>query len=451
MRIDRYIASARIIDLKSKDLPTAYAELLATFAPVLGRKMPRKAILQELLEREASLTSYLGEGVALPHARIPMKRSYALAIGRCPAGLAFEGKETYEEVRFVFMLLANEKAQNYLSFLATLARNFQDKAVMDPLWMAREISEFRKAVRSAFAGADDRPARRRTKFNKLLTDEASKIAKAAECSSILVFADVFPPALAPRLSFPGFKVIIAGENVSEDDLALHRADAVLVVRAFSRARLSQLRAAILLGMTRGVFGLEDRVCCIGGIPGSGQLDTLLVVEVDEEFESVVAPGEEMLPNDISPAALERLIALATELASTGREGKSIGALFVLGDHESVKKRVKPLILNPFHGYDEEDRNVLNPFMDETIKELAYIDGAFIIRGDGVVESAGSMVQARADEIELPGGLGTRHAAAAAITHVTNSLALVVSSSGQVTLFRKGRMFTLFEKSEGRSL
>ncbi|MBT7923277.1 MAG: hypothetical protein HN627_03380, partial [Opitutae bacterium] len=316
---------------------------------------------------------------------------------------------------------------------------------------AREVTEFRKAVRSAFAGTDDRPARRRTKFNKLLTDEASKIAKAAECSTILVFADVFPPALAPRLSFPGFKVIVAGENVSDDALALHRADAALAVRALSRARLSQLRAAILLGMTRGVFGLEDRVCCIGGIPGSGQLDTLLVVEVDEEFESVVAPGEEMLPNDISAAALERLIALATELASTGREGKSIGALFVLGDHESVKKRVKPLILNPFHGYDEEDRNVLNPFMDETIKELAYIDGAFIIRGDGVVESAGSMVQARADEIELPGGLGTRHAAAAAITHVTNSLALVVSSTGQVTLFRKGRMFTLFEKSEGSSL
>jgi len=52
---------------------------------------------------------------------------------------------------------------------------------------------------------------------------------------------------------------------------------------------------------------------------------------------------------------------------------------------------------------------------------------------------------------LPGGLGTRHAAAAAITHATNSIALVVSSSGQVTYFRKGRMFTLFEKSAGRAL
>jgi len=451
MRIDRYIASSRIIDLKSKDLPSAYNELLATFAPILNRRTPRKAILEELLTRETSLSSYLGEGVALPHARVNMKRPYALAIGRCPAGLSFEGKETYEEVRFVFLLLANEKAKNYLSFLATLARNFQDKNVMDPLWMARELSEFRKAVKTAFVGADDKPARRRTKFNKLLTDEAAKIAKAAECSTILVFSDVFPPSLAPRLSFPGFKVVIAGDDVSEDDVSLHRANAALAVRALSNSRLSQLRAAILLGLTRGIFGFEERVCCIGGIPGSGQLDTVLVVEVDEEFESVVAHGEELLPNDVSAAALERLIALATELASTGREGRSIGALFILGDYDAVKMRSKPLILNPFRGYDEEDRNVLNPFMDETIKELAQIDGAFVVRGDGVVESAGSLIQARADSIDLPGGLGARHATAAAITHTTDCLALVVSSSGQVTLFRKGRMFTLFDKSEGRSL
>ena len=48
---------------------------------------------------------------------------------------------------------------------------------MDQLWMAREKSEFKNAVRKAFAGTDDRPARRRTKFNKLLTDEAAKIAE----------------------------------------------------------------------------------------------------------------------------------------------------------------------------------------------------------------------------------------------------------------------------------
>lgn len=286
MHIDRYISVNRIIDITSRDLTSAYSELLDTFSTLLPTPAKRKKVLKELVDRETSLTSYLGEGVALPHARVAMKRPYALAIGRCPTGLSFEGKDSYEDVRFVFLLLASEKAKNYLSFLAALARSFQDSSVMDHLWMAREKSEFRTAVRKAFAGTDDRPARRRTKFNKLLTDEAAKIAKAAECSTILIFADVFPPSLAPRMTFSGFKVVLAGQDVSEDDREHHRADAILAVRALSRSRLSQLRAAILLGLTRDIFGFQDRVCCIGGIPNSGQLDTVLVVDVDEEFESV---------------------------------------------------------------------------------------------------------------------------------------------------------------------
>ena len=451
MRVDRYITSSRVIDLSTNDLKSAYAELLGTYKQLIPSPAGRKKVLNELLDREQAITSYLGEGVALPHARVKMKRPFALAIGRCPTGLSFEGRDSYEDIRFVFMLLASENAKNYLSFLATLARTFQDKAVMDNLWMARDISEFRAEVRQSFAGTDERPARRRTKFNKLLTDEATKIAKAADCSTILVFADVFPPTLAPRLNFPGFRVVLAGEDVNEHDLEHHRAHAALAVRALSNSRLSQLRAAILLGLTREIFGFKDRVCCIGGIPQSGQLDTVLVVDVDEEFESVIGHEEDMLPSGVSAEALERITAIATDLAVTGREGKSIGAMFILGDHEEVYKRSKQLVLNPFHGYDDEDRNVLNPFMDETIKELSLIDGAFIVRGNGVVETAGSLIQAKADNISLPGGLGTRHAAAAAITSVTNAIALVVSSSGQVTYFRKGRMFTLFEKSAGRSL
>jgi DNA integrity scanning protein DisA with diadenylate cyclase activity len=51
-------------------------------------------------------------------------------------------------------------------------------------------------------------------------------------------------------------------------------------------------------------------------------------------------------------------------------------------------------------------------MDETVKEFSSIDGAFIIRGDGVLLSAGSLVQATDVEHTLPSGLGSRHAAAA---------------------------------------
>ncbi|MFP6899580.1 MAG: DNA integrity scanning protein DisA nucleotide-binding domain protein, partial [Opitutales bacterium] len=187
--------------------------------------------------------------------------------------------------------------------------------------------------------------------------------------------------------------------------------------------------------------------CLTGVPGSDQLDTMLVLDVDEEFGAVLRHEGEMLPSDVSPQALEYLLGIATELANFGREGRPLGALFVLGDTENVMQYVKPLILNPFRGYAEEDRNVLNPFMDETLKELAHIDGAFVIRGNGVVETAGSMIEASVENIPQHLGLGTRHAAAASITQKTDCLAIVVSQSGQVTLFRRGTMFPLYEKSD----
>ena len=77
MRIDRYISNSRIIDLSSRDLCSAYSELLDTFGSQLATPASRKKVLKELVAREKSLTSYIGEGVALPHARVQMKRPYA--------------------------------------------------------------------------------------------------------------------------------------------------------------------------------------------------------------------------------------------------------------------------------------------------------------------------------------------------------------------------------------
>jgi DNA integrity scanning protein DisA with diadenylate cyclase activity len=64
----------------------------------------------------------------------------------------------------------------------------------------------------------------------------------------------------------------------------------------------------------------------------------------------------------------------------------------------------------------------------------------------VVVSAGSLILATDNDHALPSGLGSRHAAAAAISVAAECIAIVVSSStGQVTLFRRGVMLPLMEK------
>ena len=79
-------------------------------------------------------------------------------------------------------------------------------------------------------------------------------------------------------------------------------------------------------------------------------------------------------------------------------------------------------------------------MREQIKDIAQLEGAIIISRYGVAQAACMHIQAPAHEITLSMGLGTRHAAAAAISKVSRAVAVVVSqSSGSVRIFQNGEV------------
>ncbi len=450
MKLGSIISKSRIIDLQSTDLRSALKELLEVCPVGEEEGSGKELLLEQLLDRESTMTTYLGNGVALPHLRIAMKRPYLMAVGRCPAGLEHEGHKEYEEVRQIYLLLANENARGYLNVLASLARTFQDPKTIIQLDGPMPLKQYQEAIKLAFTGEPGVSETKQNKFNRLILKEAETVARGAKCSSILIFGDTFAGGVEMSQEFKGFKAVLVTPGSSENAKQRKHIDAILPVRSFSNNRLSQLRSAVLIGLTRGVFEFNSRLCCVGGIPQSNQFDTIVVVDVEREFRTVMGLDTKMLPASVKPEVVERVLAIATELSVEGREGKPIGCLFVLGDSDNVKKYSKPLVLNPFYGYREEDRNILNPFMDETVKELSLIDGAFIIRGDGVLEAAGTLMHAPDYNHALPGGLGSRHAAAAAITMATECLAVVVSSStGQVTLFRRGEMLPLMEKALGQ--
>ena len=141
-----------------------------------------------------------------------------------------------------------------------------------------------------------------------------------------------------------------------------------------------------------------------------------------------------------------MLSLALDLGQHGREGRRVGALLVVGAAKQVLEHSEQMILNPFKGYDEKSRNILDVTMTETVKEYSSLDGAFIIRGNGVVETAGARLKAGISE-GLPSGLGARHAAAAGITANTKSIAFTVSESdGTVRVWRAGKLVASFEPS-----
>jgi diadenylate cyclase len=214
-------------------------------------------------------------------------------------------------------------------------------------------------------------------------------------------------------------------------------------------RAGQVQSALLVGLARGLLEKGDRVVCLTGVDGSEGVDTLLVLDLGTELELFSLAGATDFSGDVAPEVFERVLSLASQLASEGREGRPLGTLFVLGDSERVLSQSRSLVLNPFRGYAEADRNLLDPDLEETIKEFSALDGAFVVRGDGVVLSAGTLLLPLGSQSQLPSGLGTRHAAAAGITDSTSAVAICVSqSTGTVTVFRGGQIVTNIRHSGG---
>ena len=152
------------------------------------------------------------------------------------------------------------------------------------------------------------------------------------------------------------------------------------------------------------------------------------------FESILCQVTEY-----DPDVLEPLIGLAVEIAREGREGRRIGTLFMLGDAEAVLAHSRPLILDPLSGHPETSRHIVDPNLRGTIKELAQLDGGFVVSGDGIVLSACRYLDAATAQVDVPLGLGSRHIAAANMSAVTNSVGIVVSESSVVRLFCHGHL------------
>jgi diadenylate cyclase len=212
-------------------------------------------------------------------------------------------------------------------------------------------------------------------------------------------------------------------------------------------RSGYLKIGFLSAISKGLLKSGDVIVCVGGVPEQGYMDTIMLVEVSLESELFSGGATGSFPSDMRPEVFETLLGIVLELAYEGREGKPVGSIFVLGDHEKVLSLSSQLVFNPFQGHPEEVLNLNQPQVKESLKEFSSIDGAFVIREDGVVLAAGRYLNVSYHGDALPQGLGTRHAAAAAITQATNSVAFAISeSTGRVTIFRGGKMLTVIEKA-----
>ena len=193
--------------------------------------------------------------------------------------------------------------------------------------------------------------------------------------------------------------------------------------------LEQVQNLLLGSCIEGMVSIDDRVLCFIYT----DIEALISFNV---AQVTLMHLKEEIGSRVEMRILETILNLAYEIGREGREGRNVGSLFVIGDSENVLKHSRPLILNPFKGHSEDTRNVLNKENWETIKELAQLDGAFLINKDGIAIATGRYIGVSWD-IYLQGGLGGRHLAAASVSKTTKAIAITVSASGVIRIFKDG--------------
>ena len=282
----------------------------------------------------------------------------------------------------------------------------------------------------------------------VIVESACTIANTIKARALFVYADVIQDYTIPSGMLGGTDIILVTQagSITEPSAEV---TSILQLPPIPLTRMAQIKLAVVMGLSEGYVSAGDKIVCLTGIPALGTLDCIVVLDIGKERELLISTHVPQLAQHIPSAVFEAVLNLAVELASQGREGKPVGTIFVLGDDHKVMQFSRQTIFNPFHGYPEEERNILNPELRETLKEFSALDGAFVLREDGVVLCAGRHLSAALDStVDLPQGLGSRHVAAAGITSVTQAIAIVISeSTGDVRIFKDGAIFMEIEKPQ----
>ena len=441
-----YLISDIILDIDSeiKD------EALDTVAKRMCKKAKitkYKPVIDDILRREDAVSSFVGQGIAIPKANAPIETDFAIMVARNSEGINYDAARNAKAQILVMVFINKDVSeQRIIELTAEIATFFKDYAINNAV-----INEETDTISELFRVQHHHESEKKTAKEPILSS-ATTLAREINAKAILIFADAKQDVDFLKNIRTRKQIIIITANRGKFPENLTDYDLVQAPIA-KTGGIGQIKIGVLLALSRNLISREDTVVCIAGTAGKDAFNSISVVDIEKEFDFFFTHTRSLTPPDVKPEVLERVMGLATEIGVEGREGKSVGTIFVLGDTENVNEHIKQLVINPFRGYKKSERNILDPAVEETVKEFSRIDGAFVIDGNGVIVSAGTYLNPSFPDVgmipELLSGLGSRHAASAGITVCTNAIAIVISeSTGTVTVFKNGSVVLTLSRQNG---
>jgi DNA integrity scanning protein DisA with diadenylate cyclase activity len=281
---------------------------------------------------------------------------------------------------------------------------------------------------------------------------AVQLAESAKAEAVLVLVE--SPTDWDRLKARAdkTKVLIAADRDDEIVGAAEAGLPTIVLHMEEDPVFEKLTQALLEAAAQELIrGGSDVVAVYSGFEPD-KIDTLSFIRLDEHLGRLTVRDLRQLKTRVPLETLKAVVDVAVEIGREGREGKPVGTMFVVGDTRKVLEYSHAAVHDPFRGYGRKERNIRDGRVRESIKELAQLDGAFLVEPDGVVAAGCRILDSPPVSLTLSKGLGSRHWAAAAITKNTKAIAVVVSqSTGTVRIFQNGEVVLRIEPFRRRTM
>ncbi len=389
-----------------------------------------QTIMTEVLRREDALSTRLNRLIAFPHAILSEGSGNRIVIAVLKKGIPWDAEHEHL-VRLVILQAGGR--EGHLEILSHIAQELRDPELVESLIESRTAEEFLARLEHGREGFNPEIA-------PLLLEQALNLREKLASSRILLHVNrsISEGYLASLLEEYALTPILrVGTHLSES--FIHRYNPP-VVPIKESARGNDLEFSLLYLLSRTLIDRSELLINLYAQQVGHPIDTLRIVDSGRDLDLRFATQLWEVAADVNLNVFSRVLQIASQLASEGREGKPVGTLFVIGDPAELSDYTRQMIINPFKGYPPEERNILDPSIEETVKEYARIDGAFIIAPDGTIESAGTYLSGHPGAEELHSGLGARHAAAQGISTVSQATAVAISeSTRQISIYRGGRL------------
>jgi mannitol/fructose-specific phosphotransferase system IIA component (Ntr-type) len=139
IRLADYLSPARVTDLASRSKDAALMEIVETLASA-PEVSDRERLLAAVLEREKIVSTGIGLGVAVPHAKIAEVSEFVVAYGRSKDGVDFGAIDDRPVHHVVLIVGPPDRQQRYLQFLATVTLKLKQPELRKALEAAADAA-----------------------------------------------------------------------------------------------------------------------------------------------------------------------------------------------------------------------------------------------------------------------------------------------------------------------